>query len=81
MIKTTKEYTMTPVQLMQVAEPGMSYGMQLVQSSRVGVTRDDFLDFIKQIKLSIQTLSEVIPASYSTLTKNGSSIKRRASVF
>lgn len=64
-----QDYKITPAETLQVAESSSSYSMKMIQSSRIGVTRKDFLEFVRQIRQSIQSLSAIIPASYSSLTK------------
>ena len=63
------DYIRNPSDLLQVSEPWSSYGLELIRASRRGVHRSDFVHFIKLIKQSVQTLSQVIPASYSSLSK------------
>lgn len=42
---------------------------QLIEAARAGVKRADFDLFLKRIKRSLVALAEILPASYSSLTK------------
>lgn len=63
------DYIKSPSDLLAVTEPWSSYALELIEASRRGIQREEFIDFAKQIKQSIQSLSRVIPASYSSLSK------------
>ncbi|MBX2844896.1 MAG: MbcA/ParS/Xre antitoxin family protein [Saprospiraceae bacterium] len=60
--------------LLQVMEAEASYSVMynrhaVIAAAREGVTRKDFFAFAKFISQSVAALAEIIPASYSTLTK------------
>lgn len=62
-------YKLTPSDVLALQEPFSAYTLQMISASREGVSRQDFIDFASRIKHSIQSLSSIIPASYSSLTK------------
>lgn len=64
-----KSFKITPNDVLAMSEPIYSYGFDLIVASREGVLRTDFVEFAKNIKHSMQSLSSIIPASYSSLTK------------
>ena len=64
-----KRYNVTPSDILELEEPGSGYNPQLIDAARKGVKRKDFLNFVKHIKRSVQSLSDIIPASYSSLSK------------
>lgn len=56
------------------ADAAVAYGMQpsplrLVHKSRAGISRPDLMSFAKHIERSLLELAEILPSSYSTLTK------------
>ncbi len=53
----------------EVKEPTVAYGLELVATARAGVSRSALVSFAKTIDHSIQALSQVLPASYSSLSK------------
>lgn len=56
-------------QVLALQEPLTAYNLDLIEACRKGVSRNDFLAFVKRIGESIQSLSEIMPSSYSSLTK------------
>ncbi len=62
-------YKLTPSDVLGLQEPFSAYSLQMITASREGVSRLDFVDFASKIKHSVQSLSAIIPASYSSLTK------------
>ena len=62
-------YRLTPSDVLAMQEPFSTYSLQVITASREGVSRVDFVDFASKIRHSIQSLSSIIPASYSSLTK------------
>ena len=56
------------------AEPLVSYvamatPLRLIHRSRLGISRSTFMNIAKDIKRSVIELAEILPSSYSTLTK------------
>ncbi len=43
--------------------------MTIIKTVRNGVTRVEFLEFLKDFGFSMKEMTEVLPASYSSLTK------------
>ncbi len=52
-----------------VHEPSVSSDLQYIAAARQGISRQDFIRFAGQIKHSLQSLAQIMPASYSSLTK------------
>ena len=52
-----------------IHDPSAVYDGDLISSIRRGITRRQFMAFVKEVKQSVSALAEVIPASYSSLTK------------
>lgn len=52
-----------------IHDPAAAYEGDIISSIRQGITRKQFLAFVKEVKQSVSALAEVIPASYSSLTK------------
>lgn len=57
------------IDLLRLQEPELNYNAGLVAASRAGVTRVQFMDFTKQVGQSMRSLADVIPSSYSSLSK------------
>ena len=68
-MSTTKQTT--PLEVYKtgksIRSPGKRYA--LIKATRQGVKRADLVDFAKAIKHSLSQIAEIIPASYSTLSK------------
>jgi len=71
MPKYSKIPTTTPQTVMEEEAHYMpSYNRHaVIVAARNGVKRTDFIAFAKLISQSVAALAEIIPASYSTLTK------------
>ncbi|NND09319.1 MAG: DUF2384 domain-containing protein [Saprospiraceae bacterium] len=52
-----------------IHDPSAVYEGDIISSIRKGITRRQFMAFVKEVKQSVSALAEVIPASYSSLTK------------
>ena len=57
--------------LLSLSEPASSYrsSADVIASIRAGISREDALNFCRQIGRSLAKLAPVLPASYSLLTK------------
>lgn len=63
------KYPSEPTEILALEEPMATYGLGLIEVCRKGITRKELLEFSRLIGESIQTLADIMPSSYSSLTK------------
>lgn len=69
-MQNTDSYTLKTEPLLWVVhDPTAAYEGDIISSIRRGITRKQFMAFVKEVKQTVSALAEVIPASYSSLTK------------
>ena len=66
-----KNYTIFEDDLLNLSEPSTAYysSADMISRIRAGVSRKDVLAFCSTIKRSLSALAQVLPVSYSLLTK------------
>jgi len=63
------DYAKATLDLLKLQEPAGSYTTSLIDASRAGIARSQFMAFAQRVKQSMRSLSKVMPASYSSLSK------------
>ena len=64
-----EHYSINPSDVLKLEEPMSAYGIHLINACRNGISKADFMEFVKKVGESIQSLAEIMPSSYSSLTK------------